>query len=57
VDLAGLIQAAGADSVCIVDPKQAKTTQAAFEAGLASEGLAVVIVERACPLWAGETTP
>jgi indolepyruvate ferredoxin oxidoreductase alpha subunit len=53
VDLVALIQATGADSVCVVDPQDARTTEAAFEEGLASGKLAVVVVQRACPAWEG----
>jgi indolepyruvate ferredoxin oxidoreductase alpha subunit len=49
--LAPLIQAAGADSVHIVDPEDVQVTQAAFEEGLASHRLAVVIIQKACPRW------
>jgi indolepyruvate ferredoxin oxidoreductase alpha subunit len=59
VDLVALIQAAGADSVRVVDPQETEATEAAFEAGLALGKLAVVVVRRACPVWgkAGESTP
>jgi indolepyruvate ferredoxin oxidoreductase alpha subunit len=52
LDLAALIQATGADSVRIVDPEDVEVTQAAFEEGLASHRLAVVIAQKACPRWA-----
>jgi len=51
VDLAGLVQAAGADSVCVVDPEDRQATEAALEEGLAPGKLAVVIARRACPKW------
>jgi indolepyruvate ferredoxin oxidoreductase alpha subunit len=55
VDLAALVEAAGADLVRVVDPKDAHSTQAALEEGLKAHGLAVVIAQRACPRWAAET--
>jgi len=56
VDLIALIRATGAASVRIVDPEQTQLTQGAFEEGLAAGGVAVVVVERACPLWEGEVS-
>jgi indolepyruvate ferredoxin oxidoreductase, alpha subunit len=53
VDLIALIQATGADSVRVVDPQDARATEAAFEEGLALGKLAVVVVQRACPAWEG----
>ena len=50
-DLEGLIRAAGADSVRVVDPEDRQASEAAYEAALASGGLAVVIARRACPKW------
>jgi indolepyruvate ferredoxin oxidoreductase alpha subunit len=50
-DLAALARAAGAGSVRVVDPHDRAATGAAFEEGLASGRLAVVIVERACPAY------
>jgi indolepyruvate ferredoxin oxidoreductase alpha subunit len=50
-DLEGLIWAAGADTVRVVDPEDRQATEAAYEAALASGGLAVVITRRACPKW------
>jgi indolepyruvate ferredoxin oxidoreductase alpha subunit len=55
VNLAALIRAAGADSVRIVEPTDATDTQAAFEQGLATGGVAVVIVEQPCPRWETES--
>ena len=54
VDLIALIRATGVASVRVVDPEQIQATQTAMEEGLAGDGVAVVIAERACPLWAGE---
>jgi len=51
VDLAALAQAAGADTVCVVDPEDRQATEAALEEGLAPGKLAVVIARRACPKW------
>jgi indolepyruvate ferredoxin oxidoreductase alpha subunit len=51
-DLAGLVQAAGADTVQVVDPEERGATEAAYEAALSAGGLAVVIARRACPKWA-----
>jgi indolepyruvate ferredoxin oxidoreductase alpha subunit len=51
-DLAGLVQAAGADMVQVVDPEDRRATEAAYTAALAAGGLAVVIARRACPKWA-----
>ncbi len=56
VDLVALVRAAGVASLHAVDPKDAEATRIAFEKGLASEGVSVVIVERACPRWEGEGT-
>jgi indolepyruvate ferredoxin oxidoreductase alpha subunit len=51
VDLAALAQAAGADSVRVVDPEDRQATESALEEGLALGKLAVVIARRACPRW------
>lgn len=51
VDLYALAQAAGADIVHEVDPEEREATEATLEDGLASDGLAVVIARRACPMW------
>lgn len=56
VDLIALIRATGAASVRIVDPEQTQLTKAAFDEGLAADGVAVVVVERACPLWEGKVS-
>jgi indolepyruvate ferredoxin oxidoreductase alpha subunit len=50
--LGPLIQAAGVRTLCTVDPKDRSRTLEAMEQGLLSDGLSVVIVERACPIWA-----
>ncbi len=50
-DLVKLVQAAGADRVCVVDPQDRWATEAAYEAALSAGGLAVVIARRACPKW------
>ena len=50
-DLAGLVQAAGAVTVQVVDPEDRGATEAAYEAALTAGGLAVVITRRACPKW------
>jgi indolepyruvate ferredoxin oxidoreductase alpha subunit len=55
VDLAGLVQAAGADIVRVVDPSDSRATEAAFEAALATGKLGVVIAHRACPKWEKES--
>lgn len=51
VDLAALVQAAGVETVCVVDPDDRQATEAAFDAALASGKLAAVIAHRACPTW------
>jgi indolepyruvate ferredoxin oxidoreductase alpha subunit len=51
LDLAALIRAAGVDNVHIVDPEDTQATRAALEAGVAYEGLAVVIARKVCPRW------
>jgi indolepyruvate ferredoxin oxidoreductase alpha subunit len=51
VDLAALVRAAGATHVQVVDPEDVATTQAVLEQGLTRGGLAVVIAQRACPVW------
>jgi indolepyruvate ferredoxin oxidoreductase alpha subunit len=51
VDLAALIRAAGAPSVCVVDPDDGDATRAAFEEGLAADGVSVVIAEKPCARW------
>jgi len=55
VDLAALVQAAGVETVRVVDPDDRQATEAAFEATLASGKLAAVIAHRACPTWKGLT--
>jgi indolepyruvate ferredoxin oxidoreductase alpha subunit len=55
LDLESLIRACGAQAVQAVDPEDIAATQTAFEAGLACGQLSVVIVQRACPMWAGES--
>ncbi len=55
LDLARLIAAAGADTVRVVDPEDREATEAAFEAGMASGKLAVVIASKACPRWQRST--
>lgn len=55
VDLVALIQAAGAEYIRVVDPKDMAATQAALEQGLTRGGLAVVIAQRACPVWASSS--
>jgi indolepyruvate ferredoxin oxidoreductase alpha subunit len=55
VDLVALVRAAGVDRVYVVDPEHGRSTREAFEKGLASRGLSVVIAERACPMWEGES--
>jgi indolepyruvate ferredoxin oxidoreductase alpha subunit len=52
-DLVALIRATGAASIRVVDPEQTEVMQAALEEGMAVEGVAVVVAERACPLWFG----
>lgn len=54
VDLVRLIEASGARSVTVVDPHDAEATRQAFNAGLAFEGLSVVIAQRPCPIYVGE---
>jgi indolepyruvate ferredoxin oxidoreductase alpha subunit len=51
VDLAALCRAAGVEHLWMVDPEDRQATLAALEQGLAAEGVAVVIAERACPVW------
>jgi indolepyruvate ferredoxin oxidoreductase alpha subunit len=51
VDLGALIQATGVSLVRTVDPQDAETTRAALEEGLAVDGMAVVIAQRACPFY------
>jgi indolepyruvate ferredoxin oxidoreductase alpha subunit len=55
IDLEALIHACGVKTVQAVDPEDTAATQAALEAGLACEQLSVVIVQRACPVWAGKS--
>jgi indolepyruvate ferredoxin oxidoreductase alpha subunit len=52
LDMARLIEATGPALVRVVDPENRDETRAAFAAGLDAQGVGVVIVERACPLWA-----
>jgi indolepyruvate ferredoxin oxidoreductase alpha subunit len=54
VDLAALARAAGVESVQVVDPLDTRLTESAFDEGLLSGKLAVVIVDRACPFWLGD---
>ena len=51
VDLSALVKAAGVDRVHTVDPNNYQATEAALENALASNRLAVVIAQRACPEW------
>jgi indolepyruvate ferredoxin oxidoreductase alpha subunit len=51
LDLARLIRATGARSVCVADPLDAEAMQSAFEDALAASGLSVVIADRVCPRW------
>jgi indolepyruvate ferredoxin oxidoreductase alpha subunit len=55
LDMARLIEATGPALVRVVDPENGDETRAALAAGLDARGVGVVIVERACPLWALET--
>lgn len=57
IDLAALIQAAGANWVRIVDPEDVEATQLALEDGLAVDGLAVIIAQHTCPRWERELVP
>jgi indolepyruvate ferredoxin oxidoreductase, alpha subunit len=57
VDLAGLLAAAGARPVQVVDPADEPATEAAMEEGLAAGGVAVVIARRACPAYATADCP
>ena len=54
LDLTALVRATGAGLVRSVDPEDAQATQQAFADGLAQEGVAIVLVERACPVWQTE---
>ncbi len=56
VDLAALARAAGADIIRVVDPHDTQATETAIEEGLTADQLAVVIAQRACPMWDGEIT-
>jgi indolepyruvate ferredoxin oxidoreductase, alpha subunit len=49
LDLAALIRATGVESVQVVDPHDRESTERALETGLASAGLAVVVVRHPCP--------
>jgi indolepyruvate ferredoxin oxidoreductase alpha subunit len=55
VDLVALMKAAGVDRVHVIDPEDGRSTRAAFEKGLTSRGLSVVVAKRACPMWERET--
>jgi indolepyruvate ferredoxin oxidoreductase alpha subunit len=55
LDLARLIEATGPALVRVVDPENRAETQNALAAGIDIAGVGVVIVKRACPLWALET--
>jgi indolepyruvate ferredoxin oxidoreductase alpha subunit len=57
VDLAALARAAGAGIIFLVDPDDTQATQAALDEGLASGELAVVIAQRACPMWESHSIP
>jgi indolepyruvate ferredoxin oxidoreductase alpha subunit len=54
LDLAALARATGVENVQVVDPLDAQLTESAFDEGVLSRKLAVVIVDRACPLWLGD---
>jgi indolepyruvate ferredoxin oxidoreductase, alpha subunit len=53
VDLASLVRAAGVEHVTVLGAEDGSMLQAAFERGLASGQLAVIIVQEPCPRWAG----
>jgi indolepyruvate ferredoxin oxidoreductase alpha subunit len=51
VDLASLVRAAGVEQITVLDAQDGSLLRGAFEAGLATEQLAVVIVQEPCPRW------
>jgi indolepyruvate ferredoxin oxidoreductase alpha subunit len=57
VDLVALIRAAGVDLVSVIDPEDRRSTERAFEHGLNARGLSLVVAQRACPVWEGESPP
>jgi indolepyruvate ferredoxin oxidoreductase alpha subunit len=51
VNLAALVRAAGVAQVVVIDPEDIAATQSAYEQGLKSSGVSVVIVEKPCPMY------
>jgi indolepyruvate ferredoxin oxidoreductase alpha subunit len=56
VDLVALIRAAGVPGVQVVAAEEGTALEDAFEAGLGSEGPAVIVVQQPCPQWADKKT-
>jgi indolepyruvate ferredoxin oxidoreductase alpha subunit len=54
VSLEALIHAAGVERVTVVDPQDILATRQAYEDGLASTGITVVIIRRPCPIFAAD---
>jgi indolepyruvate ferredoxin oxidoreductase, alpha subunit len=57
VDLVALIKAAGVSQVQVVDPADIQVTQAAYEAGITTPGVSVVVIRHPCPIFAKEVVP
>jgi indolepyruvate ferredoxin oxidoreductase alpha subunit len=56
VDLVRLVQAAGVENIRVVEPNNTLETQNAYEEGLATEGVSVVIIRHPCPYFISETS-
>ena len=52
VDFRLLLRAAGVQSVGVIDPFEPQAAASAFEEGLASAGVSVVVVRHPCPRYA-----
>jgi indolepyruvate ferredoxin oxidoreductase alpha subunit len=52
VDLEALVRAAGVNQLRIVDPEDALSTRSAYEEGIRSAGVSVVIIDKPCPMYA-----
>jgi indolepyruvate ferredoxin oxidoreductase, alpha subunit len=54
VDLIAMLHAAGVENVTVVDPVNIPATRQAYQAGLASPGVSVVVIRHPCPIFASD---
>jgi indolepyruvate ferredoxin oxidoreductase alpha subunit len=54
VDLIAMLHAAGVEDVSVVDPVNLQATRQAYQAGLASPGVSVVVIRHPCPIFASD---